>query len=335
LVIGLLTVFVAVLGYRIMLGYRAPSLSSIPIVGLKIGTVLALTLNWNVFQTLVLDLSARAPTELAGMIVGPKASPLERLQSAYDELQADKIAFAKLAGSDQLGEGSGAAEVADKLGYASDALLASTAGILALATVITGVMVCVGPIFVALFLFESAGGLFSGWIRALAASAIVPMLCWITVIILLAAIEPRLAELAEERGSTTLDASSATVTALIVFVFAVAQIGLVVAAVIIACGFRFPLSFSKPDVVRLESNSGMGTVLGDTRIDRLVRSLQRSSEMRDIMLSRSIESSASRVQVHVDTVQNAGPYYRPLRLGESYRRISRKMSGSIVQETRL
>ena len=203
--------------------------------------MLALTLNWTVFQTLVLDLSARAPTELASAIVGPQFAPLERLQTAYDQMRADQVAFGKLAQSDATSPNANAAQAAGELSYATNALLAATGGLLAFATVVTGVLAMVGPIFLTLFLFESAGGLFAGWVRAISAAALVPMLCWITTIILLATIEPRLDVLDQQKASGTLDASEALVTCFIVYVFAAAQFGLVIAAGIVAIGFRLPV----------------------------------------------------------------------------------------------
>jgi type IV secretion system protein VirB6 len=311
----LLTIYVAVLGYRLLTGLGAPSLSEIPLIGLKIGTVLALTLNWTVFQTLVLDLSVRAPTELASAIVGPQFSPLERLQTAYDQMRADETAFAKLAQADSANPNANAAQAASELAYATNALLAATGGLLAFATVVTGVLAMVGPIFLALFLFESAGGLFTGWVRAICAAALVPMLCWVTTIILLATIEPRLQLLDQQRASATLDASEALVTCFIVYVFAAAQFGLVIAAAIVALGFRFPVRRKASASQPLPAVVSAHQSAGDTRIDQLVHALQRSSSARHA----SVYSYSSQ--------SDAAPSYsprassRPERLGEDYRRM--------------
>jgi type IV secretion system protein VirB6 len=322
----LLTIYVAVLGYRLLMGLGAPSLSEIPLIGLKIGTVLALTLNWTVFQTLVLDLSARAPTELASAIVGPQFAPLERLQTAYDQMRADQVAFTKLAqtdansstadGSNTNATNTNAAQAAGELSYATNALLAATGGLLAFATVVTGVLAMVGPIFLTLFLFESAGGLFAGWVRAIGAAALVPMLCWITTIILLATIEPRLDVLDQQKASGTLDASEALVTCFIVYVFAAAQFGLVIAAAIVAIGFRLPVrrKVETPAAVQATTVS-VRAAASDTRIDQLVHALQRSSS-----------SASHHAQYAYSSQGDAAPASaprssRPERLGEDYRRM--------------
>ena len=317
----LLTIYVAVLGYRLLMGLGAPSLSEIPLIGLKIGTVLALTLNWTVFQTLVLDLSARAPTELASILVGPQFSPLERLQTAYDQMRADETAFAKLGQTDTSGTGTnaGAAQASSELAYATNALLAATGGLLAFATVVTGVLAMVGPIFLALFLFESAGGLFVGWVRALCAAAFVPMLCWVTTIILLATIEPRLDLLEQQKASATLDPSQAMITCFIVYVFAAAQFGLVIAAAIVAVGFRFPVRRKHAAPLPQAASVTVTANAGGTRIDQLVHALQRSSGPR--YASNYSTSQSDTAPLYAPRASS-----RPERLGEDYRRMPEKWS---------
>jgi type IV secretion system protein VirB6 len=325
----LLTIYVAVLGYRLLMGLGAPSLSEIPLIGLKIGTVLALTLNWTVFQTLVLDLSARAPTELASAIVGPQFAPLERLQMAYDQMRADQVAFTKLAQSDAASPNANAAQAAGELSYATNALLAATGGLLAFATVVTGVLAMVGPIFLTLFLFESAGGLFAGWVRAISAAALVPMLCWITTIILLATIEPRLDVLDQQKASGTLDASEALVTCFIVYVFAAAQFGLVIAAGIVAIGFRLPVRRKAETPIAQTPAITVRATTSDTRVDQLVHALQRSSS-----------SASHHAQYAYGSQSDAAPAYaprssRPERLGEDYRRMPDRLARRSSKVNRL
>ena len=306
----------ALLGYRLLLGLGAPSLSELPVIGLKIGTILALTLNWTLFQTLVLDIATRAPTEIASTIVGPQYAPLERLQTAYDEIHADQQAFAKAALNDTTGMHGNDAQAASELSYASSALLAATGGLLALFTVITGVLASIGPVFVTLFLFETAGGLFAGWVRALAAAAFVPMLCWITTIILLAAIEPRLDLLEQQRAASSLDASEAIVTCFIIYVFAAAQAGLVIASAIVAIGFRLPQprAGAVPPSERVPVQVYAGR--GDSRIDQLVQALHRTA-------GREMTAPAARASSTIDSRSAPPPAAaRPQRLGEDYRRMT-------------
>jgi type IV secretion system protein VirB6 len=208
-------------------------------------------------------------------------------------------------------------------------LLAATGGLLAFATVVTGVLAMVGPIFLTLFLFESAGGLFAGWVRAISAAALVPMLCWITTIILLATIEPRLDVLDQQKASGTLDASEALVTCFIVYVFAAAQFGLVIAAGIVAIGFRLPVRRKAETPIAQTPAITVRATTSDTRIDQLVHALQRSSS-----------SASHHAQYAYGSQSDAAPAYaprssRPERLGEDYRRMPDRLARRSSKVNRL
>ena len=68
-------------------------------MALKIGAIMALTLNWTTFQTLVFDLAYKAPVELARTVSGPMGPRdgdlVSGAQGAYDELLADAKAIAQ------------------------------------------------------------------------------------------------------------------------------------------------------------------------------------------------------------------------------------------------
>jgi type IV secretion system protein VirB6 len=315
----LLTIYVAVLGYRLLLGYGAPALSDLPVIGLKIGTILALTLNWTVFQTLVLDVATKAPSEIASAIVGAQGSPVDRLQDAYDELHLDQAAFAKLAQTDTLAARNDDADASLGLSHAATGLFAATAGLLSFAAVVSGVLIAIGPVFIALFLFETAGGLFAGWLRALAAAAFIPMLCWITTVIMLTTLEPRLIELSQQRSMQSMDAGYATVTIWIVYVFVAAQFALVAASAIVAGGFRLPAmrrhaaSENAPRLQQPVTNYG-----DHSRVDQLVQAVHRSSSSRESVIDRAM-LGASGGDVVLVNASTSGTT-RPTRLGENYRR---------------
>src|SRR5512138_3099447 len=50
---ALLTIYVALLGYRLLFGTNGARLSDAPGIGLKIGAIMALVTSWSTFQTLV------------------------------------------------------------------------------------------------------------------------------------------------------------------------------------------------------------------------------------------------------------------------------------------
>jgi type IV secretion system protein VirB6 len=221
-------------------------LSDAPGIALKIGAILALVTSWATFQTLVFDLAAHAPGEIAGAVAAPlqanggslAADPLGGLQAAYDQLTQSAIAFGKQAGPNVKSYSSPAAAAAETLSAAAGVLFMTTAGVIAAATLAIGVLTAVGPVFIALFLIPATRGLFVGWVRALAAAAFAPLMSWLVVILMLSVLEPWLVSLAQQRLAGALDPQTAMSAASLVFVFGAGQVALLIAAGVVAFGFR-------------------------------------------------------------------------------------------------
>ena len=332
---ALLTIYVALLGYRMLFAVEGTRLSQAPLIALKIGAILALTLNWSVFQTLVFNVGAQAPLEIGRVISRPMAmdgrrlaeDPVRGLQATYDELSADaadlqrKTALTAPGAQGIVPGGNEAATVAD-LRHAAAALLFSTVGILAMAFIATGVLTAIGPVFIALFLFEATGGFFVGWVRALVAAILIPMVCWIGASVLLVVLEPRIALLAQQRAAHAIDLRAASAASDIVLIFAAAQSALIVAVLIIGEGFRLRRRATTAEaapVVAREVQSTVETVEARSRAEALASSLRRSSSTyaRDYMAAAPAgpagagESEAGR---------GAETTPRTARLGETYRR---------------
>jgi type IV secretion system protein VirB6 len=324
---ALLTIYVAVVGYRLLFAVGGSKLSDAPLIALEVGGILALTLNWGAFQTLVFNFAANAPLEVARVISqpmvkssrSPAADPINNLQAVYDELTADGIAFGKKADPAALPSRGGDAAASDMLWRASTALLASTAGLLAVASIATGVLTAVGPVFIALFLFEATRGFCIGWVRALVAAMLAPMVCWITTSLMLVVVAPWVDELARQREGQMLSLDTAQSAASIVLVFAASQAVLVVAGLIVAGGFRpgrrsdraqdapVAASIARSEVELLQTQS---------RTETLTRSLRRS-------LLTDMREGAGPLGLAVVTANDRPPSHedeRPTRLGESYRR---------------
>ena len=74
---ALLTIYVALIGYRMLFASGGARLSDGPGIALKIGAILALVTSWATFQTLVFDVAAQAPLEIAApdrrAVPGPAA----------------------------------------------------------------------------------------------------------------------------------------------------------------------------------------------------------------------------------------------------------------------
>ena len=237
----LLVIYVATLGYRMLFASGA-SLSDGPGIALKIGAVLALVSSWSLFQTLVFDMAAGVPMELAGLITAPMreshslaSDPLSGLQLAYDRLSAAAMHFSHPPTPMRAADMGDQATAGQVLSWAAIALFIASGGLVAVITLALGVLGATGPLFVALFLFLETRGLFVGWIRALVSCAIGLNGTWSLSVLMLRVIQPWLLALAQSPATDA--ASTAITTGAIVIVFSCGQLAMVLAGVMIAQGF--------------------------------------------------------------------------------------------------
>jgi type IV secretion system protein VirB6 len=321
---ALLTIYVALVGYRMMFAQGGTRLSDAPGIALSIGAILALVTSWATFQTLVFDLASKAPGEIAAAVAAPlqansgslAADPVNGLQAAYDQLTRSAVAFGATAGPNAKAYSSPQASAAEALSAASGALFMTTAGVIAAATLAIGVLTAVGPIFIAMFLIPATRGLFAGWVRALGAAALILLLGWLGVVLLLSVLEPWLIALAREQQSGQLLTQTATSAAALVAVFSVGQVGLLIAACVMAFGFkikgaaagigRHVTPTAAPEPTRLAPEP--------SRAQRLAFDLQRDpayaeTRARPMQLA-SAAISATRQTVEVKQTPRLGDDYR-------------------------
>lgn len=281
----LLTIYIALLGYRMLLGVGSTRLTDAPLIALKIGVVLSLALNWNTFQTLVFDVTMKAPLQLAQTIGAPAAAkgaalvsdPLGGLQVTYDELARSASALGKLAGPNPEVLRGGEAAAAQALWKAQTALFMSTAGVMAIAIIAVGVLSATGPVFIALVMFDATRGLFEGWLRALLAAAFIPMLCWSATTLLLVVVDPLLVRLAQGRLAGAPDTQAAVMVSAVIFIFAAAQAALTVGAAVIAGGFQPGRQAKRTERTTRQERTAVSAPQALSRPDRLAQSLQTSA----------------------------------------------------------
>lgn len=333
---ALLTIYVALVGYRMLFAAGGARLSDAPGIALRIGAILALVTSWTTFQTLVFDMAARAPGEIAALVAAPvqstagslAADPVAGLQIAYDQLTQTAAALGRLAGPEARSYVSAAAGAAQALSGAAGVLFAASAGVISAATLAIGVLTAVGPVFIALFLIPATRGLFVGWVRAMAAAALVPLLGWLLIVLMLSMLEPWLVTLAQQREAATLNPQTAMSAAALVFVFGAGQAALLIGAAVMALGFRLrrPVEASRlppsNDAVRLTPLPPI-----ESRAQRLAFDLQRdhaAASARWQPLPRPTVNGGETVQIRTT------PSDRPARLGDAYRRpaIAPRAAGS-------
>ena len=266
---GLLTLFVALFGYRLLFGHT-PGVRDGVLALVKIGVVLALATSWAAYRTLVYDVALRGPAELAGDIGRPTGLPGASGGLAWRLDNADRLILTLT----ELGEGQGlpnaarpapapyltpgpatgvptpgagagetiAAQASGSwaFGGARIFFLTGAAGALAALRIIAGVLLALGPFFFAFLLFDATRGLFEGWLRVLAGTALGALGTSIALGVELAFLEPRLAYLISLRTARYAVPGAAVELMVVTLVFALALVAMLIAAARVAYGFRFP-----------------------------------------------------------------------------------------------
>lgn len=328
---AILTIYVALIGYRMLFAQGATRLSDAPLIALKVGVILALVTSWATFQTLVFDVADRAPEEIAAIVSAPMAeesdlarNPIEGLQAAYDELSATAAAFGKVAGPDAKGYSSPQAAAAEASAGASGLLFLSSAGAVSAATLAIGVLTAVGPLFIVLALFSVTRGLFVGWVRAMAAAALTPLVAWLLIVLMLSVIEPWIGTLSAQRASQRLDPQTAMSAAALVFVFSAGQAALLVGAWVMALGFRLPTPARDRDArggVTVDAPGSAQVALAGmpSRAERLALDLQRDqAQAAERSRAAAMAAAAGSSRGGARTINVAVGEER--RLGDAYRR---------------
>jgi type IV secretion system protein VirB6 len=328
-VTAVLTIYVALIGYRMLFGHGSTRISDTPGIALKIGLILALVTSWSAFQTLVFDVADRAPEEIAAIVSSPltegaaslASSPVDGLQAAYDEFSNTGAAYGKLAGPNAKGYSSPQAAAAEATAGASGILFLSSAGVISAATLAIGVLTAIGPLFVVLALIPATRGLFVGWMRAMAAAALTPLVAWLLIVLMLSVLEPWIDALAAQRVSQRLDPQTAMSAAALVFVFAAGQAALVIGAWVMALSFRLPSFARERETRRAEGSSASATAQASaaampSRAERLALDLQRdqaqaADRSRTATAATAVMTASSRhASVNVDETRRLGDAYR-------------------------
>lgn len=329
-VTALLTIYVALVGYRLLFAQGSARISDAPIIALKIGIILALVTSWSTFQSLVFDVADRAPVEIAALVTEPfqeaggaglAARPVEGLQAAYEEFSETGAAYGRIAGPNAKGYSSPQAAAAETTAAASGVIFMVGAGTVSAATLAIGVLTAVGPIFIALALIPATRGLFVGWVRALVATALTPLVAWLLIVLMLAVLDPWIATLEAQRIAQRLNPQTAMSAAALVFVFAAGQAALVIGACVMAMSFRLPSldgerSSRGPEPARAGQTSAPSVVV-PSRAEQLAQHLQRDQAQAAARARAAQTAAAAAATPNRQTPLSVG---ETRHLGEAYRR---------------
>lgn len=162
---GFLTIFIALIGYNLLLG-QSMTVRSGTIACLKVGAIFALATSWPAYRTLVYDLVTDGPSQLVAEI-GPQAGIVGSDGTLVQRLDLADQALAQLA---ILGPGNPPPAADAQIppspfgGFDAFALggsrilfeLTAVAG-LGIVQIMAGLMLGLGPFFIAFLMFEIRG----------------------------------------------------------------------------------------------------------------------------------------------------------------------------------
>jgi type IV secretion system protein VirB6 len=260
---GLVTIFVALIGYRFILG-TVPDLRDGIGWAVRLGMVLTLATGWPAFQTLIYRVAVDAPQELAAVLLPAAGLPTDdldsRVQRAYDTIRLGSTTTlpSQVQPTPEAAAGQPQSQTPGislqpqtpsygPLGQAAlpqtaSWFVVSTLGVTGALRLATGFLLAIGPLAIMTLLFDATLGLFVGWIRGLAGAALGLLAATIVTALDLLLVESELAHLQSvERGVSVIDPQSLTT---VVLAFSLVMLAVIWAAAKTAGGFR--LSFVRP-----------------------------------------------------------------------------------------
>lgn len=266
---GLLTLFVALFGYRMLFG-QTPTARDAVLALVKVGIVLTLATSWSAYRTIVYDVAMHGPAQFAADIGGTSALPgagggLEAHVQAVDDGLAElmRIGTGRPPETDdglipaaqpimpeqqqrlqQIGQRPhwDPQRDAELLGTARTVYLTGAVGALASVRLVAGLLLALGPFFALFLLFDGTRGVFEGWVRALAGAALGGLATAILLGAELAVIEPWLSAILADRQADL--STPAVPIELLAFslVFALTLLAGLIASAKIAHGFHLPVA---------------------------------------------------------------------------------------------
>lgn len=256
---GLLTIFVALFGFRMILG-QAPSLRDGVMSMVKIGVVLTLATSWGAYRTVVYDVVVEGPSYLSAAIARPTALPgaggdlVERLQAADGAIirltnlgtGREDGASRPLPGRTNPNQPPERTPLPDDpaLGWARVLFLSGVVAAIAAVRVTAGVLLALAPLMAGLLLFDMGRSLFAGWVRALLFTLLASIAVTIMLGVELALLEPWLVHVLRLREAKVLTASAPVELLIMCLAFALALFGAL--AILLRLAFTVHLPASLP-----------------------------------------------------------------------------------------
>lgn len=254
---GLLTILIAVQGYRLLLGEPLQIRDGV-LLAAKVGLVLAFATQWSAYRPVVYNLTIEAPKEMMALLPGAgggtgRSFPA-RLQTSYQAIaeltRPSNLSAATNPQPPQPGGGAATAPaVPQNLPFslvgnpvmiaAGIMLLVSGLAVLVSVRLIAGLLLALGPLFFACLLFDTSRGIFEGWVRALVGTAIASLATGVILGIEMSIVEPQLNMLIDAMAVGTLPAMAPGEILSTVIIFTLALLIALAISLRVGSGFRF------------------------------------------------------------------------------------------------
>lgn len=312
LLTGLITIFVALIGYRLILGQAVEVRDGIQWT-VRLGFVLALVTGWPAFQTLVYRVAVDGPAEVAGIILPAGGLPTDgldwRVQQAYDTIRLGSNRVADEGGAEsasvQPPSGQPPASPAQPLQFqqpmpmTASLLVLGTSGFTGAFKIAIGFLLAVAPIPIMALLFDATLGIFSGWIRALAGMALANLATIAVTSIALTVVETEIAHLQAMRSLGNPQAIDPQGLTTIVSVFAMVMLVTALAALRMASAFRLPAGSGSRGESKVSDSRGIALPVAPARrsIVEAIAPVRSSTQTRAAETAAAVASAARREQL--------------------------------------
>ncbi|MBL8549036.1 MAG: type IV secretion system protein [Hyphomonadaceae bacterium] len=329
---GLLTIYIALLGYQLLFGRGGLRVTELPITVLKIGLILAFLTSWAAYQTVYFSLLFDGPRDLTRALLAPLARAgsgfdgdiYGGLERAFRDLSGAAGVYGAqapptaniLQGGPSLGSG--------LLWISAIGMLMATIGVILAAKIVLAFLLAIGPVFVGLFLFDRTRGLFDGWLRTTIAFALAPLATTVFSAAMLMMLQPFLALLAANAARNEFEMGVIITIALIVAVFTIVTALSFRIGMSIASGFQ---SGRGRAALTLQSEAAQERAFaGADRAEQFAARVALNARRGEIETEASAASNGRRALDAADAVSDPTPM--AARLGQSYRRTPRPQGGA-------
>lgn len=286
LIVILITILVALFGYRLLLG-GVPTLREGVMTLVKVGLTVALATGWPAYQALVYDVVIQAPGELGTTIGGAAGLPgadgdlsahLDAVDQQFQLLSIYNVS--RPVAAPPLGTAPPplfAGFDVFALGSARVLFLIGAVGSYVATRLIAGLVLALGPLFLAFLLFDTTRGLVEGWIKVLSGAMLGTLATSIILGTELALLEPWLANLIAVRGGDAAITGAAAQLLAATVIFAVTLLAAIAASAKLSWSLRLPITSAGlgSGPTRSRASETTTSILGD-RGEGILQSVPRS-----------------------------------------------------------